>query len=360
MGYYNIPKIFISTFIIGSIVYFLFFLLKVFIFNIRQAKIEPTSIPGIDLSYNSSNPTVIMENSPVTFDDFIGQDKAVSLLKMHVIASTKQQKAVPHIMLEGPGGTGKTTLALCVANEIGKALYITTPSTFKDKDSVIDFFFDRDFNCKIKEGDVIFIDEIHRLREAAAIYIYSAMQDFYIDVGGAIVELPEFTVIGATTDLGLLASPFRDRFKIRLTLDQYLTTELTKIIETFKLLPKDVSEQIAVRSAGIPRIAKSIADSVIAYVTYNDIDVPTVACLEETCKLLEIDSNGLTKSARKVIKYFQETYNVPCGIVSLAGAVNVSRDTLEFEIFPLLLNKGLLMSKGTRGKCLTEKGMKYA
>jgi len=306
-----------------------------------------------------SERSAIMVNSPATFDDFIGQEKAVELLSMHVRAAQIRSRTVPHIILEGPGGSGKTTMAMCVAHEINKKFYVTTPSTFKDRKAVMAFFFDKEGNCKIHEGDVIFIDEIHRLREAAAIYIYSAMQDFYIDVGGEIEQLPEFTVVGATTDLGMLPSPFRDRFKIRLVLDKYAVPDIAKIVTEFKHIDKEVAIEIAKRSCGIPRIAKSISDNVIAYAIAYERDGIDLECVEKACDLLEIDKAGLNKSARKVVKFLQDNNNKPMGVNSLASTLNISKDTMEYEIYPVLFAHDLLMSNGTRGKSLTVKGLKY-
>lgn len=303
--------------------------------------------------------TPLMVDSPLSFEDFIGQQKAITLLRMHVLASQKRNKVVPHIILEGPGGSGKTTMAMCVANEINTRFYVTTPSTFKDKSAVMNFFFDKEGNCKIEEGDVIFIDEIHRVREAAAIYIYSAMQDFYIDRGNEIVTLPKFTVVGATTDLGMLPSPFRDRFKIRLVLDKYCVPDLAKIVTEFKSIDADVANEIAKRACGIPRIAKSISDNVIAYAIYKNKDELDLGCVTAVCDLLEIDENGLNKSARKVIVFFQNNDNKPMGITSLANTLNLSKDTVEHEIYPVLFAQELLKSEGTKGKCLTKKGIEY-
>lgn len=323
---------------------------------------EPEEDPCTTEPETEHEPTeksTLMVDSPARFDTFVGQSNAVTLMKMHVDAARMSNKPVPHTMFEGPGGTGKTTLATCVANEIGTNVYFTTPSTFKDKSAVLNFFFTPDGECKINRGDVLFIDEIHRVREAAAIYLYSAMQDFYIDVGGSIAELPEFTLIGATTDLGMLPGPFRDRFKVKITLNRYLTPELSRIVVQFKSLPKSVADEIAKRGGGIPRIAKSISDNVIAYSKVNGDNTPTIEDLEEVCKLLEIDDLGLNKTCRRVIEYLKSTDNKPIGAASLAGALNISRDTLESEVYPLLFAQGILMSQGTRGKNLTEKGTAY-
>jgi len=312
-----------------------------------------------DIEEDLQEKSAIMVNSPVSFNDFIGQEKAIELLSMHVRASQIRNRTVPHIILEGPGGSGKTTMAMCVAHEIGKKFYVTTPSTFKDRKSVMSFFFDADGVCKINEGDIIFIDEIHRLREAAAIYIYSAMQDFYIDVGGEIESLPEFTVVGATTDLGMLPSPFRDRFKIRLVLDKYAVPDIAKIVTEFKHIDKHVATEIAKRACGIPRIAKSISDNVIAYAIAYEKEEIDLECVDKACYLLEIDKFGLNKSARKVVKFLQANDNKPMGVNSLASTLNLSKDTMEYEIYPVLFAHELLMSHGTRGKCLTKKGLEY-
>lgn len=305
-------------------------------------------------------PLSLMVDSPLSFDDFIGQKNKIELLKMTVHAAVKEDKTVPHILLTGPGGTGKTTLASCIANEISTNFYITTPSTFKDKDAIHNFFFDKEQCCKLEEGDIVFIDEIHRVREAVAIYLYSIMQDNYMDVGeGQILETPPITFVGATTDSGMLASPFRDRFKINLTLNEYGIDDLSTIVEHFKKLPKEVSDEIAKRACGIPRKAKSIAENTINYAIFNDIEPPTIECVYEVCKLLEIDEDGLCINSRRVIEYFQKNENKPVGLASLAGALNISRVTMEEEVFPSLFSSGLLQSNGTRGRSLSPKGVEY-
>lgn len=350
------------------VVFILCVFLYVLFYDPNKAIVQPLTIQIEDTEQKNKEHEIekeskqVMKDAPVTFKDFIGQKNTVDLLRIHVAVAEEMMEPIPHILLEGPGGTGKTTLALCVANEIGANCFVTTPSTFKDKDSVINFFFDtkNNYTLKVHAGDILFIDEIHRVREAAAIYLYSAMQDFYIDVGeGEILSIPEITFIGATTDSGMLPSPFRDRFKIKLSLETYDMASIKTIIKKYKDIDNEAAEAIAVRSCGIPRIAKSITDNVLAVSVYKRKDRVDMECVNRACALLEIDSSGLNKNAKKVLKFFQNNSNTPCGVATLASALNVSKETIEHETFPVLFNLELLVSKGTRGKCLTDKGVEY-
>lgn len=296
----------------------------------------------------------------VTLDDFSGQKRVVDLLKMHIVAARKTKETVPHILFEGPGGTGKTTLAMCIANEIGSRIFITTPSTFKDKDSVLNFFFEKGtYVCKLHAGDIVFIDEIHRVREAAAIYLYSIMQDNYMDVGGAVIETPPLTFIGATTDSGMLPSPFRDRFKVKVTLTRYDSETITDIVKKYKHIEEEAAKEIAARSCGVPRIAKSITDNVVAYTVANDLDTVSLETIKKVCDMLEINRHGLDKNAIRVIKFFQSNGNSPCGLASLAGTLNISKETIENEVYPILSELGFVVSRGTRGRCLSQIGLDY-
>jgi len=316
------------------------------------------SVQEVTPSQEETNPN-LMVNAPVMFDDFVGQDNAVTLLKVHSIAAQENHEVLPHILIEGPAGTGKTTLAMCMANELDTRLFVTTPSTFKNKDALVKFLFDSNGSCNINEGDIIFIDEVHRMREAAAIYLYSAMQDFYIDVNGTPVDLPEFTVIGATTEAGMLPGPFRDRFKIRVRLARYSVPELVKILSYYRSIPAEVAKEIAKRSVGVPRIAKAITDSVVAVATANKHEIPTIEDVHQACLLLGINEDGLSEYAIEIIKYFRANGNKPTGITTLASTLGISKDTIISELYPQLANAGLLESRGTRGRCLTKAGMEY-
>ena len=176
---------------------------------------------------------------------------------------------------------------------------------------------------------------------------------------GQILDIPEITFIGATTDLGMLPSPFRDRFKIRVGLVTYSKEDLKEIIMASEDLDNEVAIEIANRSCGIPRIAKSITENTIAYSVANGIKIADVKCVDNVCKLLDIDENGLSGSARRVVKFFQENDNNPMGAMSLANTLNISRETMEHDIFPVLFTLDILQSNGTRGKSLSSKGVIY-
>ena len=299
---------------------------------------------------------------PTRFSDIVGQDKIVRLLHTHVTAAMKTGKVVPHIIFEGPGGTGKTTLALCVANEVGSRLFVTTPSTFKNRDAVNKFFFvGGGATPRVHKGDVIFIDEVHGIPRTVAIYLYSLMQDSFFDDGcGDVKFIPQVTFIGATTELGMLETPFRDRFKIRVVLERYSDKTVADIVSQYKHIEPPVAAMIAQRACGIPRIGKALTDTVMAIAVANGDPIVTPMCVDTACDLLEIDSFGLNKNARAVIKYYQENGNKPCGIATLASIVNVSRDTIEHEVLPLLYAHSLVQTFSTKGKALTKAGLEYS
>lgn len=303
---------------------------------------------------------------PLLLEDFIGQKETKSNLKVFIESAKKRKKSLDHTLFHGPPGLGKTTLSHIIANEMGFGFKGTSgPIITKAGDLAA-------ILTNLQAGDVLFIDEIHRLHTAVEEVLYSAMEDFKLDIiigeGPAArtikIDLPRFTLIGATTRLGMLSNPLRDRFGIPLKLNFYDPKELTKIITkdtgilSFKI-NNDASLEIAKRSRGTPRIAirllKRIRDfAIVAKKELIDLEIVQMA-LER----LEVDHIGLDASDRKYLKFIISHYNGgPVGINTISAGLSEDRDSIEDTIEPYLIQKGFL-NKTPRGRVLTKKAFEH-
>lgn len=316
---------------------------------------EPTEIEKFDHSLR-----------PESLDDFIGQYALKDNLKIFIEAAKTQNVAMDHLLFSGPPGLGKTTLSQIVSKELGVGFKATSgPILAKAGDLAA-------ILTNLKERDVLFVDEIHRMNHLVEEVLYPAMEDFQLDLmigeGPAArsirIDLPHFTLIGATTRSGMLSSPLRDRFGIPLHLDFYSYEELKQIIiRDAKLLNISVSEdgalEIAKRSRGTPRIATRLLKRAKDFAIVQQKKTIDREIADIALKRLDIDEMGLDSMDRKYLKCILEFYNGgPVGVETLAAVLSEQRDTVEEVVEPYLLQKGLVQ-RTARGRVLTSEGFKY-
>lgn len=303
---------------------------------------------------------------PESLDDFIGQQSLKDNLRVFIEAAKKQHIAMDHLLFSGPPGLGKTTLSQILSKELGVGFKATSgPILAKAGDLAA-------ILTNLKERDVLFVDEIHRMNHLVEEVLYPAMEDFQLDLmigeGPAArsirIDLPHFTLVGATTRSGMLSSPLRDRFGIPLHLDFYSCDDLKKIIvRDAKLLGILISEdgalEIAKRSRGTPRIATRLLKRTRDFAIVQQKKIIDENIADIALKRLDIDEVGLDSMDRRYLKCILEFYNGgPVGIETLAAVLSEQRDTVEEIVEPYLLQQGLIQ-RTARGRVLTSEGFKY-
>ena len=300
---------------------------------------------------------------PRNLDKFVGQDNLKSNLKTYIESSKKRKNNLDHIILYGPPGLGKTTLSHIISYEKNVNIHSTSGPAFTKKGDLVTLL------TNLAEDDILFIDEIHRLSPIVEETLYPAMEDYKCDyiIGSGPsarvmqISIERFTLIGATTRLGLLSRPLRDRFGIQLQLDFYNPSDLKNIIllssKKFNTkIDESAAFEIAKRSRGTPRIAIRLLKRIIDFSVVQNLPTITNMVVENSLKKMRIDSEGLDDMDRKYLKCIAIDYNGgPVGIETLSASLLEQKDIIEDVIEPYLMQQGLVQ-RTSRGRILSEKG----
>jgi holliday junction DNA helicase RuvB len=304
---------------------------------------------------------------PKRLDDFVGQERVKEQLSIALTAASARGEALDHVLLAGPPGLGKTTLAYVVREELGVGIRTVAGPALERKGDIAAIL------TSLEDRDILFVDEIHRLNRSIEEILYGALEDFRLDIvvgqGPAArtltLDLPPFTLIGATTRTGLLTTPLRDRFGITYRLDLYTDEELARIVRrSAKILDLaiegEAAEEIARRARGTPRVANRILRRVRDVAEVRHDGAVTLAVAREALELLEVDADGLERTDRSLLSAIAHKFGGgPVGLSTLAVALGEEPETIEDVYEPYLLQLGLIQ-RTPRGRILTDLGRERA
>lgn len=299
---------------------------------------------------------------PRTLNEYIGQKKVKENLSIFIEAAKMRKEPLDHVLLHGPPGLGKTTLAGIIANEMGVNMRITSGPTIEKPGDLAALL------TNLQENDILFVDEIHRLNRTVEEILYPAMEDYAIDIiigkgpsaNSIRLDLPKFTLIGATTRSGQLTAPLRDRFGVTMRLELYTPEELQLIVKrSAEILGIEIdsegAREIACRSRGTPRIANRLLRRVRDYAQVRADGVITRIVADESLTRLEVDKQGLDSLDRRMLRSIIEFYGGgPVGLETVAATINEEAITLEDVYEPYLLQQGFI-TRTPRGRCITKK-----
>ncbi len=314
----------------------------------------------VSTEYSAEDSDIDISLRPKTLDDYIGQDKAKENLKVYIDAAKMRNEALDHVLLYGPPGLGKTTLSNIIANEMGVNLRVTSGPAIEKQGDLAALL------TNLQEGDVLFIDEIHRLNRSVEEILYPAMEDYALDIiigkgpsaRSIRIDLPHFTLIGATTRAGQLTTPLRDRFGVLLKLELYTPEQLATIVtRSASILGIEINQngayEIASRSRGTPRIANRLLKRVRDFAQVHSKEVIDEEISAYALNKLEIDELGLDNTDRRMLETIIKFYDGgPVGLDTIAATVGEEAITIEDVYEPYLMQIGYL-SRTPRGRCVT-------
>lgn len=303
---------------------------------------------------------------PKRLSEYIGQDNAVSQLRIFIEAAKKRGESLDHVLLYGPPGLGKTTLSHIIAQEMGSDIKITSGPAIERAGDLASLL------TNLKEHDVLFIDEIHRIHRTVEEVLYPALEDYCLDIiigkgpsaRSIRLDIPRFTLIGATTRTGMLTSPLRDRFGVILNLELYKAEELLQILlRSAGLLEVPITPEgameIAGRSRGTPRIANRLLRRIRDYAQVRGDGSIDVGIAREALRIFDVDAQGLDKVDQRMMRTIIEKFSGgPVGLDTIAAAIGEDRDSIEEVCEPFLIQKGFLQ-RTPRGRIATEEAYRH-
>jgi len=299
---------------------------------------------------------------PSTLEEYIGQEKVKQQIKIFIEASKKKDQVLDHVLISGPPGLGKTTLAYVIANELGRNIFFTSGPVLEKKGDLAGIL------SQLEEGDILFVDEIHRLTPSVEEMLYPAIEDFKLDIvigkgrssRSVRIDLKRFTLIGATTRAGMLTSPLLSRFGIILNMDFYDIGSLKSVVKrSAEILSIKITEEaayeIAKRSRGTPRIANRLLKRVHDYAVVHGNGEVDLEISKEALDFLGIDENGLDENDRKYLKLLVKKFGGKAvGITTISSALSESKNSIEEIIEPYLIREGYI-HKTPKGRIPTKK-----